>query len=139
MTRDEQPASAKNWFRYKIDYQYGIAELWSKDRLVEPLERFETLANECFGIRKSIGDTRLLAEELLPLGETITTPKTTDDNIRQATGDFAGALLLQLINRQHTKSVPAEKLAEARFILAHSGGDVIVFGKRNKKLISEFD
>lgn len=47
-------------FRYKIDYEYGVAELftWRTD---QPLTVFKSLASECFGIRKSIGFTTLLS------------------------------------------------------------------------------
>ena len=44
---------------YEIDYEYGKAKLYTPETKI-PLNRFYDLANECFGIRKSIGDVKLL-------------------------------------------------------------------------------
>lgn len=44
--------------KYKIDYEHGIATLYTPSLDWE--DRFEELAGECFGIRKSIGKTALL-------------------------------------------------------------------------------
>jgi len=43
---------------YDIDYQYGRAKLFTPSD--DWRERFYHLASQCFGIRKSIGDTQLL-------------------------------------------------------------------------------
>lgn len=43
--------------KYVINYGYGIAVLYTS---YEPLERFYTLANTCFGIRKSIACVEIL-------------------------------------------------------------------------------
>jgi len=51
-------------------------------------------------------------------------------------GDFLPTMLAAKLNTSSTKKVSLEK---AHFILAHSGGDVIVFTKRGRKLTSEFD
>lgn len=40
--------------KYTIDYTYGTAEMWTPVPPGEALRRFYQLANECFGIRKSI-------------------------------------------------------------------------------------
>lgn len=44
--------------KYKIDYQYGVAYLYTPSEDWE--ERFYHLAGQCFGIRKSIGDVKLI-------------------------------------------------------------------------------
>lgn len=46
--------------KYKIDYGVGIAYLYTP---YEPKERFYTLANTCFGIRKCIMCCLVLSEE----------------------------------------------------------------------------
>ncbi len=44
---------------YEIDYEHGKAKLYTPETN-DPINRFYDLASECFGIRKSIGDTELL-------------------------------------------------------------------------------
>ena len=45
---------------FKIDYEYGTALLYTpRDNWKD---RFNKLAGQCFGIRKSIGDTRLISQ-----------------------------------------------------------------------------
>ena len=46
---------------FKIDYQFGIATLYTPIEDWE--ERFYELAYQCFGIRKSIGDVKLLSRK----------------------------------------------------------------------------
>ena len=46
--------------KYVIDYTFGIAELYTPHEDWE--ERFYTLASQCFGIRKSIGDVTLISK-----------------------------------------------------------------------------
>ena len=43
--------------RYLIDYEYGADNLYTPHEDWE--ERFYHLANQCFGIRKSIGKVKL--------------------------------------------------------------------------------
>ena len=45
-------------YKYKIDYGFGIAVLYTPSEDWE--RRFYTLANQCFGIRKSIMYAKLL-------------------------------------------------------------------------------
>lgn len=44
--------------KYKIDYEYGVANLYTPSLDWE--DRFHELAGECLGIRKSIGYVTLL-------------------------------------------------------------------------------
>lgn len=44
--------------KYLIDYEYGIAELYTPSE--QWLNRFNELAGQCFGIRKSIGEVKLI-------------------------------------------------------------------------------
>ena len=44
--------------KYKIDYTYGIAELYTPKE--DWLDRFFKLAYQCCGIRKSIGEVHLI-------------------------------------------------------------------------------
>lgn len=47
--------------KYIIDYEHGIAELYTPSENWE--ERFYDLAGQCFGIRKSIGKVGLNKQE----------------------------------------------------------------------------
>lgn len=47
--------------RYKIDYEYGIAYLYTPEEDWE--SRFYELASQCFGIRKSIGEVELINKD----------------------------------------------------------------------------
>ena len=54
--------------KYVIDYEYGIAKLYTSSEDWE--DRFYTLADQCFGIRKSIGEVELIkTEDVEPLGK----------------------------------------------------------------------
>lgn len=44
--------------KYLIDYEYGTAELYTPSE--NWLQRFYDLASQCFGIRKSVGEVRLI-------------------------------------------------------------------------------
>lgn len=44
--------------KYLIDYEYGIAELYTPSG--HWLNRFRYLAGQCFGIRRSIGTVQLI-------------------------------------------------------------------------------
>lgn len=47
--------------KHEIHYEFGKAVLYSPVPPEEALNRFHKLAGQCFGIRKSIGDTNLLS------------------------------------------------------------------------------
>lgn len=47
-------------YKYTIDYGFGVATLWTP---LDPVERFYTLADTCFGIRKSIACCSILSKE----------------------------------------------------------------------------
>lgn len=116
------------WFRYKIDYEYGNAELWTKERQEDPLGTFYSIASECFGIRKSIGETKLLDEELLEVGDGISSPKSTDDQImKMGGGDLGNTMLHAMINQSHDYEISPEQLEKLAYILTHSGGDLAGF------------
>jgi hypothetical protein len=58
--------------KYTINYEYGVAQLFTPED--DWKNRFYTLASQCFGIRKSIGEVRLISKEnvsptLLYVGE----------------------------------------------------------------------
>lgn len=53
--------------KYVIDFEEGIAHLYTQDKDWE--ERFYHLANQCFGIRKSIAEVELLcSSDVNPTG-----------------------------------------------------------------------
>lgn len=64
---------AAPWWIYDIDYEYGKAELWLRNKPATDAEvehEFVRCAAECFGIRKSIGDIRITgagADDHLPV------------------------------------------------------------------------
>lgn len=116
----------KKWFKYTIDYEYGTATLLTKDRM-EGLGLFYHLAGQCFGIRKSIGETKLLNEELIEFDGKETAPKASGENIMAiGMGDYSNTMIHAMINRETKIDIPKEKLDKVSFVLAHSG-DVIVF------------
>lgn len=47
--------------KYTIDYEYGWAKLYTPSQ--DWKARFYTLASQCFGIRKSIGEVNLISTE----------------------------------------------------------------------------
>ena len=47
-------------YKYRINYGFGVATLWTP---LDPTERFYTLADTCFGIRKSIMYCNILSKE----------------------------------------------------------------------------
>lgn len=49
--------------KYEIDYGYGIATLYTP---YPPEERFMTLGETCFGLRKSIMCCKVLSQEDVP-------------------------------------------------------------------------
>lgn len=116
------------WFKYTIDYEYGNAELWAKQRQDDPLATFYSIASECFGIRKSIGKTELLNEELLEVGDKITSPKMTGDQImKNGMGDFTATMLTTMTNAAHDYDITPDQLNQLEFMLTHSGGDFAAF------------
>lgn len=46
--------------KYKIDYTFGVAKLYTPSE--DWKKRFYDLANQCFGIRKSIGYVSLISK-----------------------------------------------------------------------------
>lgn len=116
------------WFKYTIDYEYGNAELWTKQRQDNPLDTFYGLASECFGIRKSIGKTELLDEELLEIGDKVTSPKQTGEQVmKNGAGDYTATMLTAMVNTANDYELTQEQLNKLEFILTHSGGDFIGF------------
>lgn len=90
-------------YKYTIDYEFGVANLWTpvEEPLVVP--HFQSLANQCFGIRKSVGITKIISVESSEI------PK------------------------------PWSLLKDAKYMLTHSGGDIIVWDSDGNKIKSEFD
>jgi hypothetical protein len=126
------------WFNYEIDYEYGKATLLSKDRLKEPLVKFNNLASECFGIRKSIGETKLLDEKFEEITMNGEAPKS--DNIARHPDLYSNPIQVMVENMKYPYyEIKQEWLENGEYILIHSGGDVIVFDKDDKKIKSEFD
>jgi hypothetical protein len=116
----------KKWFKYTIDYEYGMATLYSKERL-EGLGMFYNLASGCFGIRKSIGETKLVDEELVLFKGKDTAVKNSDEQVlKMGMGDHANTMFQAELNTETDIDVPKDKLSKVAYILAHSG-DVIVF------------
>lgn len=124
----------KKWFKYTIDYEYGTAHVYSKDRLEKPLSIFYNLAGNCFGIRKSIGETKLLDEELINFDGELSTPKNTEKQIMAiGMGDYTNTMLHAMINKENHEDISQEKLDRIVYILAHSGGDLIAFSDTKDK------
>lgn len=117
----------KKWFKYTIDYEYGMAVLLCRDRLEQPMATFHNLASECFGIRKSIGETKILDEELIPFTGSLHVDRVDGEHVmKMGMGDFTSTMLHALVNRDFDIDIPEDKLDRVKYILAHSG-DVIAF------------
>ncbi len=115
------------WMKYKIDYEYGTAVVITKDRSKDPLNLFYSLAGDCFGIRKSIGETKLLDEELIDFSGKERGEKNTGEQIMAGSlGDYTNVMLHSMFNREADIDVPEENMERVSHILAHNG-DVIVF------------
>lgn len=120
----------KKWIKYTIDYEYGRATLISKDRSLDWNNLFYALASECFGIRKSIGEISLIDEELIDFDGSEKGIKNSGENImNMGGGDYTGTMLHAMLNKEVNIDIPKEKLELVEHILAHGGGDVIVFSK----------
>ena len=117
------------WFKYTIDYEYGMATVISRERPEKPLDLFYNLAGDCFGIRKSIGKTKLIDEELVPFdGQEKSPPASGEQVMKMGGGDYTNTYLYMMVNRGSDIDIPQNKLEKTAFILAHDG-DVIVFSK----------
>lgn len=120
----------KKWFKYTIDYEYGMAVMFSKERPENPISLFYALAGECFGIRKSIGETKLIDEELVPIETKITSPKATGEQVmKMGMGEYQATMLHAMFNRESTSNLPKEKFDLIDFVLTHDG-DLIAFNSK---------
>lgn len=90
-------------YKYIIDYEFGVANLWTPVEEPLVLPHFQSLANQCFGIRKSVGIVKIISVEASEI------PK------------------------------PWCFLDDAKYMLGHSGGDIIVWDSSGNKIKSEFD
>ena len=124
------------WFYYKIDYEYGFAYLWTRKKPKNPINLFYDLANQCFGIRKSIGETKLLEEGEQEPASMIEMPKTP----MERHPDIYDNPLSRIMGRMtYHHEIPKDKLTKANYILIHSGGDLIMWTRKNHKIQSEWD
>ena len=47
--------------KFVVDYEYGVADFWTdSDDPKKVLSEFHTMASTCFGIRKSLGECRIV-------------------------------------------------------------------------------
>jgi hypothetical protein len=67
------------WIKYTIDCNCGKTVLYTRKRPKDTKKLFYELADQCFGIRKSIGKTKVLSEGMVALPTMFTPPK--DNNI----------------------------------------------------------
>ena len=121
---------------YKIDYEYGTAVLITSEKEENPLDLFYHLAEQCFGIRKSIGEVKLLGEEEVNLDK-IELPK---DNSLDNHPELDNPLQ-RMFSAMGQKSftITRELEEKAKYILIHSGGDLIAWSDKDTKIKSEFD
>lgn len=113
--------------KYEIDYEHCLARLWSRAPLNKPLETFEELAEQCFGIRKSIGDTKLL--------------ETIEEEIPDPWGPIP-EIEFMLWHKGSMDNMPGldprVKLV-GKFVDAMSEGDLIVWNNKGEKVKSEWN
>jgi hypothetical protein len=121
---------------YKIDYEYGTAVLITKEPEKEPLDLFYDLAYQCFGIRKSIGEVKLLGEEEVNLDKVELPEDNSLDNHPELDNP-----LQRMMNAMGKRffTIPRELEEKAKYILIHSGGDLIAWSDKDTKIKSEFD
>jgi len=122
--------------QYKIDYEYGTAILITREKEKNPINLFYRLANQCFGIRKSIGEVKLLSEEEanldkleLPEDKTLERHPELDSPLQRMINHFY----------DYTFTISKELEEKAKYILIHSGGDLIIWSDENNKIKSEWD
>ena len=133
----------KKWFVYRIDYEYGIADLFCREQQERPITVFNNLAGECFGIRKSIGETKLLDEQLVDVSEgKFLPPKLGWVEKSRRHPDIYNHPIQRIVESMPAREITLkpEIFEKANFILAHDGGDVIVWADASKpeeKLKSE--
>jgi hypothetical protein len=134
---------ARKWNKYEIDYEYGIAHVWSKKKCKDPLQTLSVLAYDCFGIRKSIGKTALLKESKEEMTGEVETPMNDVKQLKSLRCGQGPSIILDTLlsatNFNRSVSIPKDVLKKTEYILAHSGGDVIVFDAEKEKLVSEWD
>lgn len=121
---------------YKIDYEYGTAVLITKEPEEKPLDLFYDLADQCFGIRKSIGEVKLLGEEDVNLDKVDLPQDNSLNNHPELDNPFQ-----RLLDGAKKKSfiIPRELEEKAKYILVHSGGDLIAWSDKDTKIKSEWD
>jgi hypothetical protein len=110
------------WVKYSIDYEYGTAIMYCATRPEDPQELFQTLAYQCFGIRKSIGRVEIFGPNECEQ----------PDEVKIYHSD----MLMQMAGKSETVTTVPQ---EAKFVLTHSGGDTIIWSDEDTKLKSEWD
>lgn len=121
---------------YKIDYEYGTAVLIAKTPEKDIVNLFYELASQCFGIRKSIGEVKILGEEDVNFDK-IELPEDKSLNNHPEMDNPLQRMLKNLNPKSFT--IPIEFEKKAKYILIHSGGDMIAWSSKNKKIKSEWD
>ena len=118
--------------KYKIDHDYGIANMYSKVEVADPLDLFYNLANQCFGIRKSIGDTKLISAEAIgEMPDYVITP--TCDLVSRHPEIYGNPMQQMITNAGQGVRKKFKPRKNTFYILCHSGGDLIMFTKGLKK------
>lgn len=113
--------------KYKIDFEYGIAQLWSRNPLKDPVEKFAELANQCFGIRKSMGD--------------LTLKETVNENLPEPWFFMLEAEFV-LHHKGDLSDLPGldpRASSIMKFVNTIDEGDLIVWDKKGNKIKDEYD
>ncbi len=121
---------------YKIDYEYGTAVLITREKEDNPLDLFYDLANQCFGIRKSIGETKILSEEDVNLDRIELSEDKSLENHPELDNPIQRAMQ-EMSDKKFI--IPRELEKTAKYILVHSGGDMIAWSDKETKIKSEWD
>lgn len=124
------------WFKYEVDYEYGVGTLLTRKQPKDPLALFYDLANQCFGIRKSLGEVKIKDESWEELPETIVTPK---DTTLDRHPDLDNPLQRLVANMSRNYDLTPPLVKKSNYILYHSGGDLVAWDKKNHKVKSEWD
>lgn len=126
------------WITHKIDYEYGTAVLLTRKKPKDVIDLFYDLAEQCFGIRKSLGEIKLLdSGEVANLDKVELPTDKSEENHPELYANPLSKMMKAMCKTNFT--IPRTLEKKAKYILVHSGGDMIAWSDLKTKIKSEFD
>lgn len=129
----------KKWNAYEVDYEYGTAIMMLDHTIVEEdvIDLFYTLAGQCFGIRKSLGEVKILGHSEPDLDKVVLPEDKSSERHPELYDNPLSRMLKTMSSDSFT--IPREMEEKASYILVHSGGDLIAWSEVDEKIKSEWD